>query len=131
MRSGCTPPNGCGCTTMNAQTWPWAASPPSSGWPWPHSSTSQSGGLWGDYLAAWLGRAPSTVSREIRRNATKYDGAYRHCRAQEYTNGRRRRCRRGSKFTPEQYAVVRRYLRKKWSPKQIVGTLGPLGVLDM
>ena len=82
-------------------------------------------------IAARLGRSPSTVCREIWRNATKYDGAYRHCRAQEYTNGRRRRCRRGSKFTPAQYALVRRYLAKKWSPKQIVGTLGPLGLLDM
>lgn len=41
--------NGCGATTMNAQTWPWAASPRSSGWPWPHSSTSWSSGLRGQY----------------------------------------------------------------------------------
>ncbi len=34
---------------MNAQIWHWAASPPNSGWPWPHSSTSQRDGLWGDY----------------------------------------------------------------------------------
>lgn len=33
MRSGCTPPTGCGCTTTNAQIWPWAASPQNSGWP--------------------------------------------------------------------------------------------------
>ena len=26
----------------------WAASPRNSGWPWPHSSTSQSGGIRGD-----------------------------------------------------------------------------------
>ena len=43
-----TPRCGCGTTTMNAQTWPCAGSPPNSGWPWPHSSTFQSGGLWGD-----------------------------------------------------------------------------------
>lgn len=82
-------------------------------------------------IAARLGRSPSTVCREIWRNATKYDGAYRHCRAQEYTNGRRRRSRRGSKIDPQQYAIVRFYLRKKWSPKQIVGTLRPQGLLDM
>lgn len=82
-------------------------------------------------IAAQLGRSPSTVCREIRRNATKYDGAYRHCRAQEYTNGRRRRCRRGPKLDPRQYTIVRYYLRKKWSPKQIVGTLRPQGLLSM
>lgn len=82
-------------------------------------------------IAAQLGRSPSTVCREIRRNATKYDGAYRHCRAQEYTNGRRRRCRRGARFDPQQYALVRYYLRKKWSPKQIVGTLRPQGLVSM
>jgi hypothetical protein len=26
--------SGCGLTTMTAQTWPWADSHPSSGWPW-------------------------------------------------------------------------------------------------
>ena len=31
---------GCGTTTMNAQTWPWAASPPISSWPWPRNATS-------------------------------------------------------------------------------------------
>lgn len=82
-------------------------------------------------IAARLGRSPSTVSREIRRNATKYDGAYRHSRAQEYTNGRRRRCRRGARFDPQQYKIVRHYLRKKWSPKQIVGTLRPQGLVSM
>lgn len=82
-------------------------------------------------IAAQLGRSPSTVCREIRRNATKYDGAYRHCRAQEYTNGRRRRCRRGPKLDPRQYKIVRYYLRKKWSPKQIVGTLRPQGLVSM
>lgn len=82
-------------------------------------------------IAAQLGRSPSTVCREIWRNATKYDGAYRHCRAQEYTNGRRRRCRRGPKLDPRQYTIVRYYLRKKWSPKQIVGTLRPQGLVSM
>lgn len=82
-------------------------------------------------IAQQLGRAPSTVSRELRRNATTHDGAYRHSKADRYAVARRRRCRRGSKFTPQQYATVRRYLRKKWSPQQIVETLKPQGLLDM
>ncbi|UNW02229.1 PLP-dependent aminotransferase family protein [Comamonas sp. 7D-2evo2] len=39
---------------MNAQIWHWAASPPNSGLPWPHSSTSQSNGLRGDYHVSRL-----------------------------------------------------------------------------
>ena len=38
----------------SAQTWPWAASHPNSGWPWPHSSTSKSPEKWGDYPTARL-----------------------------------------------------------------------------
>ena len=82
-------------------------------------------------VAREMGRSASTISREVARNATRYDGAYRPSKAQEYAQGRRRRCRRGPKFTPQQYATVRRYLRKKWSPKQIVGVLRPQGLLDM
>ena len=33
--------SGCGLTTTTVQTWPWAGSHPSSGWPWLHNvSTS-------------------------------------------------------------------------------------------
>ncbi len=32
-------------------------------------------------IALRLGRSPSTLSREIKRNATTHDGAYRHCKA--------------------------------------------------
>lgn len=82
-------------------------------------------------IASELGRSPSTISREVRRNATTHDGAYRPSKADRYAGARRRRCRRGPKFTEQQYVLVRRYLRKKWSPKQIVGTLKPQGLLDM
>jgi IS30 family transposase len=82
-------------------------------------------------IAAELGRSPSTISREVRRNATTHDGAYRPSKADSYAVAKRRRSRRGSKFTPSDYATVRKYLKKKWSPKQIVGTLRPEGLLDM
>jgi len=82
-------------------------------------------------IASELGRSPSTISREVRRNATTHDGAYRPSKADRYAGARRRRCRRGPKFTEQQYVLVRRYLRKKWSPRQIVGTLKPQGLLDM
>jgi transposase, IS30 family len=78
-----------------------------------------------------LGRSASTISREIRRNATTHDGAYRPSNAVSYARARRRRCRRGAKFKPQQYALVNRYLKKKWSPDQIVEVLRPTGQLEM
>ena len=41
--------DGSGTTITSAQTWPWAASHRNSGWPWPHRSTCQTPGKWGDY----------------------------------------------------------------------------------
>ena len=46
-------------------------------------------------IARALGRHPSTVSRELRRNVWRLNGrAYVPSRAQSYTNERRRRSRR-------------------------------------
>lgn len=76
---------------------------------------------------AWrLNRAASTVSRELIRNATRYDGRYRHSKAQHYTQGRRRRCRRGPRFS--EHRRVEAALRKHWSPDQIVGFYRALGL---
>jgi IS30 family transposase len=72
-------------------------------------------------LAKEMGRAPSTVSREIRRNATTHDGAYRGEKAQSYAVARRRRCRRGPQFTEAVLGRVDDALRRRWSPEQIVG----------
>jgi hypothetical protein len=42
--------SGCGLTTITAQTWPWAGSHPSSGWPWLRNvSTSATPSKGGDY----------------------------------------------------------------------------------
>lgn len=82
-------------------------------------------------IALRLGRSASTVCRELKRNATTHDGAYRPSKADRYAIARRRRCRRGPKFKPQQYEVVRHYLKKKWSPEQMVGVLRPLGILNM
>src|SRR6185295_8582967 len=50
-------------------------------------------------LATLLGRAPSTVSREVCRNATTHDGAYRTEKANSYAVARRKRSRRGSRYS--------------------------------
>lgn len=72
-------------------------------------------------IAVALGRSASTLSRELRRNATRYDGSYRFQLAQHYANGRRSRSRRNTQFTAAQWAFVEDLLREDWSPEQIVG----------
>jgi IS30 family transposase len=74
-------------------------------------------------IAHLLARHPSTISRELRRNSTPYDGHYRWTRAQEQANGRRSRSRRNSRFTDEQWQLVEQLVRADFSPEQISGRL--------
>jgi IS30 family transposase len=80
-------------------------------------------------IARALGRHPSTVSRELRRNSARFDGAYRPSKADERTSGRRSRSRRNSRFTREDLEVVELLLREKFSPEQVSGYLRALGLL--
>ena len=80
-------------------------------------------------IARMLGRHPSTIGRELRRNATRHDGDYRAEKAHGYARARRRRCRRGSQFSAEDMALVAMMLRWKWSPEQISGALRNSGHL--
>ena len=82
-------------------------------------------------IARQLRRHPSSISRELRRNSTRYDGAYRPSRAEEYTNGRRSRSRRNSRFTREDLDVIELLLKEKFSPEQISGYLKTLGILNI
>ena len=81
-------------------------------------------------IARILGRSPSTISREIRRNACHAtDGAYRPSKAQERTNGRRRRSRQGRHHDESVYAAVEGLLRnEQWSPEQIAHWLAGNGM---
>jgi IS30 family transposase len=80
-------------------------------------------------IAFVLGRAPSTISREVRRNAKDYDGAYRAEPAHSYAVARRRRCRRGNHFDEQQLLLVDTLIREEWSPQQIAGRLSKEGQL--
>jgi transposase, IS30 family len=82
-------------------------------------------------IAEALQRSPSTVSRELSRNRSPYDGAYRAQRAIDQTNGRRRRSRRNTHFSEEEWRIVVELLERKWSPEQISGRLRRDGVLSI
>ena len=74
-------------------------------------------------IARLMSRHRSTISRELRRNSSDYDGAYRYSRAQENTNGRRSRSRRKSRYDAEQWRLIEDLLREDLSPEQISGRL--------
>ena len=80
-------------------------------------------------IGRMLGRAASTISRELTRNRCyATDGAYRPSKAQERTNGRRRRSRQVKRHGPELYAHIDVLLSgEQWSPEQIAGELARTG----
>ena len=85
-------------------------------------------GLTVSAIALALARHASTIYREVARNATPYDGAYRPNMAVEMTSARRRRSRRNARYGRRDFAPIKRLLRKRWSPEQIVGRRRRLGL---
>jgi IS30 family transposase len=80
-------------------------------------------------MARLLGRHRSTIYREVSRNTTHADGSYRPLRAQEAANGRRRRSRKHSQFTREDWQMIEDLLRADFSPEQVSGWLARHGLL--
>ncbi|WP_319563014.1 IS30 family transposase [Marispirochaeta sp.] len=74
-------------------------------------------------IARYLKRSKSTVSRELQRNRSHRDDGYRAEVAHRYATARRKRERRGSHFSEEQWKVVFTHLKRDWSPEQIVDHL--------
>ena len=71
-------------------------------------------------IARQLGRSPSTVSRELRRNCSPASGCYRPFAAQRLAAGRRARPGRGKlNADPVLCQFVAGRLDKRWSPEQI------------
>ncbi|PNE30976.1 integrase [Streptomyces eurocidicus] len=80
-------------------------------------------------IAGELGRSPSTISREIRRNGMPLRGnasrwAYRPHAAQSRADARRPRPKPGKLGqNPELRDFVQRHLERRWSPEQICHAL--------
>lgn len=69
-------------------------------------------------IAEVLGRAPSSISRELRRNRPN-GFHYRVWRAQECTNARRRNSRKKSHYKAKDWRIIEYLLKEYWSPEQI------------
>lgn len=80
-------------------------------------------GLNQSQIARHLGRHRSTICREVRRNAARWDGAYRAQKAIERTKSRRSYSRRNSQFDQRDWEIVEGRLKDNWSPEQISGRL--------
>ncbi len=75
-------------------------------------------------IARMMGRNKSTISRELSRNRRSTGaGYYAASVADDYATARRKRSRRGSQFTKEQWDIVLHLLRFQFSPEQISNTL--------
>lgn len=70
-----------------------------------------------------LGGHPSTITREIRRNAYPTDGKYRAAHADRMASGRRARSRKGSRFNATHWKTIEGLLRLDYSPEQAAGYL--------
>lgn len=81
-------------------------------------------------IAKFLGRSPSTISRELSRNCHAH-GGYSYTRAQQYANGRRSNSRKKSHFTESDWNTVKAAIREDWSPEQVSLVYGLFGILKI
>ena len=82
-------------------------------------------------IARRLGRHVSSIYREVKRNASTYDGHYGADKAHSYAVARRSRCRRKPQYSQQEWAVVDELLRLWWSPQQIAAVLAQLDCMQI
>jgi IS30 family transposase len=78
-------------------------------------------------IARRLSRSPSTISRELKRNAYPNRGCYIGYHAISMASGRRRRSRYGTHFTSAQLKRVEQLIKQDFSPEQVAGYLRRMG----
>ena len=88
-------------------------------------------GLSQSEVARALGRHRSSISRELRRNRSAWDGGYRPFVASHRTRARRSRSRRNRHFTKRDFRRVTKLLQEEWSPEQASGRLREDGTLSI
>lgn len=82
-------------------------------------------------IAKELKRHRSTIYRELKRNRCHVtDGAYRPSKAQRRTRARRSRSRRNRHYAEKDFDIVRKLLKQKWSPEQVVGHIRRYRLMD-
>ena len=74
-------------------------------------------------IARRLGRHPSSIYRELKRNASAHDGNYRFDHAIGKASGRQKRSRRNMRYGKEDFKNVEARIRKDISPEQVVGRM--------
>ena len=74
-------------------------------------------------IARRLGRHPSTLYREIKRNASAHDRNYRASHSAQKASGRKSRSRRKPRFGADHFLPVEGLIRLNLSPEQIVGRM--------
>jgi len=95
-------------------------------------STLRQLGYSGRMIARILGRSPSTIDREVPRNAWREDGrSHVPRKAQSCTHTRRRVSRPNSQFTAAEWALVESVLREDFSPEQVVGWFARFKILTI
>jgi IS30 family transposase len=81
-------------------------------------------------IARDLGRSPSSVSRELARNR-RPTGHYTPEIAHSYTVARRRRSRRNTHFSADEWVLVEHLVELDWSPEQVSGWLARHKILSI
>jgi len=81
-------------------------------------------------IARELRRSPSTISRELRRNV-RPTGYYTPDVAHSYAVARRRRSRRNTQFSADEWSLVEHLVCLDWSPEQVSGWLKLHGILSI
>ncbi len=83
-------------------------------------------------IARTLDRAPSTISREVRRNSKDGGGrVYRPALADDIARWRRSRSRRNRRSEWEDWVLIAQCLQEEWSPEQIAGRFKRDGLMSI